>query len=91
VLVFEKSATVSQTEIYWYDGAGRGERRTPASWRVLYKDGEAWKPVETDEPYGVEKDRFNKVTFKPVATAGLRLEVTMQPNWSAGIQEWKVK
>src|SRR5215510_2653476 len=88
---FEKTATVSETEVYWYDDTGRGECRTPASWRILYKDGEAWKPVETSEPYGVEKDRFNKVTFKPVATTGLRLEVTMQQNWSAGIQEWKVK
>jgi DUF1680 family protein len=88
---FEKPSTVSETEVYWYDDTGRGECRTPASWRVLYKDGEAWKPVETAEPYGVEKDRFNKVTFKPVATTGLRLEVTMRQNWSAGIQEWKVK
>ena len=88
---FEKPATVSETEVYWYDDTGRGECRTPASWRLLYKDGETWKPVETAEPYGVEKDRFNKVTFKPVATTGLRLEVTMQQNWSAGIQEWKVK
>jgi len=88
---FEKPATVSETEVYWYDDTGRGECRTPASWRILYKDGEAWKPVETSGPYGVEKDRFNKVTFKPVATTGLRIEVTMQQNWSAGIQEWKVK
>jgi hypothetical protein len=88
---FEKPATVSETEVYWYDDTGRGECRTPASWRLLYKDGETWKPVEAAEPYGVEKDRFNKLSFKPVATTGLRLEVTMQPNWSTGIQEWKVK
>jgi hypothetical protein len=50
-----------------------------------------WKPVETAESYGVEKGRFNKITFNPVPTAGLRLEITMQQNWSAGIQEWKVK
>jgi DUF1680 family protein len=88
---FEKPATVSETEVYWYDDTGRGECRTPASWRLLYRDGETWKPVETAEAYGVEKDRFNKLTFKPVATTGLRLEVTMQQNWSTGIQEWKVK
>jgi hypothetical protein len=88
---FDNPATVSETEIYWYDDTGRGECRTPASWRLLYKDGETWKPVESAELYGVEKDRFNKVSFKPVATTGLRLEVTMQQNWSAGIQEWKVK
>jgi hypothetical protein len=63
----------------------------PASWRVLYKDGEEWKPVETAGPYAVEKDRYNKVTFKPVTTSGLRLEVVQKPEWSAGIQEWKVR
>jgi hypothetical protein len=31
------------------------------------------------------------VTFKPVTTTGLRLEMTGQPNFSIGIQEWKVK
>ncbi len=88
---FEKPATVSETEIYWIDDRGRGEVRIPASWQVFHKDGEQWKPVENLGPYGVEKDRFNKLVFKPVTTTGLRLEVTMQQNWSAGIQEWRVK
>jgi DUF1680 family protein len=88
---FEKPATVSETEVYWYDDTGRGECRTPASWRLLYREGETWKPVEGAGAYGVEKDRFNRVSFKPVATTGLRLEITMQKEWSAGIQEWKVK
>ncbi len=88
---FEKPATVSETEIYWFDDTGRGQVRVPASWRVLYRDGDQWKPVENPGPYGVEKDRYNRVTFKPVMTNGLRLEVTMQGGWSAGIQEWKVK
>jgi len=88
---FSKPATVSQVEVYWFDDTGRGEVRVPASWRILYKDGGEWKPVENTVPYGAEKDRYNKVSFRPVTTAGLRLEVTMQQNWSAGIQEWKVK
>jgi DUF1680 family protein len=88
---FEKTSTVSQVEVYWFDDTGRGEVRVPASWRILYKVGEEWKPVENLEPYGVQRDRYNKVTFRPVTTTGLRLEVTMQPNWSAGVQEWKVK
>jgi DUF1680 family protein len=88
---FEKPALVSESELYWFDDTGRGEVRVPASWRILYKDGNEWKPVDNRGAYGVEKDRFNKVSFQPVTTTGLRLEVTMQPNWSAGIQEWSVK
>ena len=52
--------------------------RLPASWRLLYKDGSAWKPVENNEPYTVEKDKFNQVTFKPVKTTAVRIEVEPQ-------------
>jgi uncharacterized protein len=88
---FEKPETVSSSELYWFDDTGRGEVRVPSLWRILYRDGDDWKPVENASSYGVEKDKYNKLTFKPVNTKGLRLEVTMQPNWSAGIEEWKVK
>ena len=88
---FEKPASVSEVQIYWFDDTGHGEVRVPQSWRILYKDGNEWKPVENAGPYGVAKDQYNQVKFKPVTTGGLRLEVTMQPNWSAGLQEWKVK
>lgn len=87
---FEKAATISETAIYWFDDTGEGECRVPASWRVLYKDGDQWKPVDNLQPYAVVKDRYNTITFKPVTTTALRLEVTLQPAWSAGIQEWKV-
>jgi len=87
---FEKPATVSELEVYWFDDTGHGECRVPRSWRILYKDGDQWKSVENREAYGVEKDRDNKISFKPVTTTALRLEVTLQQNWSAGIQEWKV-
>jgi hypothetical protein len=86
---FDKTATVSEAELYWFDDTGRGEVRVPQSWRLLYKDGETWKPIESNDSYGVERDKYNRVLFKPVTTNGLRLEVTLQQNWSAGIQEWK--
>ena len=77
-------------KVYWFDDSGRGEVRVPASWRILYKDGDAWKPVVSAGPWGVERDKYNTVAFKPVTTSGLRLEVTMQPAWSAGVEKWKV-
>ncbi|HYW48547.1 MAG TPA: beta-L-arabinofuranosidase domain-containing protein [Bryobacteraceae bacterium] len=88
---FAKPASVSECELYWFDDTGRGAVRVPASWRLLYKDGDDWKPVETADAFGVEKDRFNKVTFKSVTTAALRVEVTMQQNFSVGFQKWRVK
>ena len=74
-----------------YDDTGHGSVRVPATWRLLYKDGTGWKPVEAVESYGVARDRFNRVSFQPVTTGALRIEVTMQPTFSAGLQEWTVK
>jgi DUF1680 family protein len=90
-MTFAKPATVSGSQIYWFDDNPGGNVRVPASWKLLYRDGDAWKPVETADQYGVAKDAWNTVTFKPVNTTALRLEVVLQPSVSAGLQEWKVK
>jgi hypothetical protein len=88
---FVKPATIAECRVYWFDDTGRGEVRVPASWRLLYREGSEWKPVRAREPYGVEKDTYNRVAFEQVSTSGLRLEVAMQLKWSAGIQQWRVK
>ena len=79
-----------RSEVYWFDDTGRGGVRVPPSWRLLYKDGDTWKPVES-ATFGVARNAWNTVTFKPVTTSALRIELTMQPEMSAGVQEWKVK
>jgi uncharacterized protein len=88
---FDKPVTVSESQLYWFDDTGRGGVRVPAKWRLLYKDGDTWKPVETAEQWGVEKNRYNSVKFKPVTTGGFRLEVDFQEGFSAGVQRWRVK
>ena len=87
---FAKPAKVASVEVYWFDDTGHGGCRTPKSWTLLASVGGRWKPVEGASPRGVEKDKFNKVTFAPVEAAGLRIEVELQPNFSGGILEWKV-
>jgi hypothetical protein len=39
----------------------------------------------------VKPDTYNRVNFKPVRTPALRLEVQLQPDFSGGILEWKVR
>jgi uncharacterized protein len=90
-LAFEKAATVSESSVYWFDDTGHGGVRVPASWKLLYKDGEQWRPVEAAGAYGRERNQYNRLTFKPVTTTGLRMELQAQANVSMGIQEWKVK
>ncbi len=70
---FKSPAKVSSAQVYWFDD--RRFCRVPMSWRVLYKDGNAWKPVANVEPYVVAKDKFNAVSFAPVTTVAMRLEV----------------
>ena len=89
--LFRKAETVAKVEVYWFDDTGIGECRLPKSWRLLFKDGDEWKPVENAVPYQVQKDRYNVVTFKPVTTSGLRLEVQLISDFSAGMYEWKVE
>ena len=48
-------------QIYWFDDTGRGGVRVPKSWRLLYKDGNDWKPVEAAGEFGVAKDAYNTV------------------------------
>ena len=66
-------------------------RPVPASWGIVYKDGSEWRPVEYSGAWGVEKDKYNAVIFKPVTTTAVRLEVNFQKPFSAGVERWKVK
>jgi uncharacterized protein len=88
---FTQAAKVSECGLYWFDDTGQGSVRVPASWKLLYKDGEEWKPVEAVDQYGVAKDKFNVVKFKPVNTTALRVELQAQPNFSVGMQKWTVR
>jgi len=88
---FAKPARVSAVEVYWFDDTGRGECRVPQSWRLSYRRNGEWKPVENPGVFGCEMNQFNRTTFAPVETDGLRLELNLQPDWSGGIYEWKVE
>jgi DUF1680 family protein len=90
-LAFAKPASVSEIGVYWFDDTGRGEVRVPASWRVMYRDGDEWKPVDSTDTFGVARDRYNRVRFDAVTTTALRVEVRAQPEFSAGVQEIKIK
>jgi hypothetical protein len=87
---FARPREIAWVQVYWFDDTGRGGCRVPASWKLLFKNGGSWKAVEEPSAFGVQLDRFNKVTFKPVKTTGLRLEVQLQKDFSGGILEWEV-
>jgi len=88
---FERPWRVSGVDVYWFDdGRQGGQCRVPASWKLLYRDGEEWREVANRTDYGVRDDQVNCLRFDPVETTGLRLEVQLQPGFSGGVLEWAV-
>ena len=73
---FKTPTKVSSVEVYWKDD--KEYCPLPESWRALYKVGNQWKPVKNHGPYGVERDKYNKVMFDTVKTDSLRLEIQLQ-------------
>jgi hypothetical protein len=90
-LDFGKPKKVSGVSVYWFDDTGAGSCRVPTSWKLLRKAGEEWKPVEGATEYGTKVDAYNAVSFEPVETTALRIEVQLASGVSGGILEWKVK
>ncbi len=88
---FERPQNISAISVYWFDDTGKGQCRVPQSWRLLYKDGNDWKPVARTTDYGTKLDALNRVAFDAVQTTGLRIEVKLKDGFSAGILEWKVE
>jgi hypothetical protein len=89
---FDKPHAVSRSGVFWYDDSTKGGGcAVPASWRILYLDGNQWKPVENTGPYGVAKDAYNHVAFKPITTSAVRLEVKIRDEISTGINKWRIE
>ncbi len=88
---FVKPAQISSSQVYWYDDGPFGGCRVPASWRILYKQGDSWVPVKNVGPYSNVKDAYSAVKFDPVTTGAVRMEVTLPKEHSGGIMEWVVE
>jgi hypothetical protein len=90
---FPQPRKLGSAAVYWFDDTGRGSCRVPAEWRLLWRDGGDWKPVRLTggSAYAVKLDAFNRVSFEPVTTRELKLEVKLKPGYSGGILEWTVR
>jgi len=87
---FPKPRKVSAVEVYWFDDTGAGSCRVPQSWRLLWRRGNKWAPVEGVSSYGTRPNAYNRAEFTPVEALALRIEAHLQPGVSAGILEWKI-
>jgi len=89
---FEKPIEISRSSIFWYDDSPWGNCRVPESWKLYYQDASGkWNPVENTSDYKTIKGDNNQVTFKPVMTKALKLEVKQPEKNAAGLFEWSVE
>ena len=89
-----KRQELSSLRIYWFDDEPKGGGcRVPASWRVLVRRGDSWQALELldGERYGVGRDAWQRVRFKPVRTDHVRVEVQLQDGMSAGVLELELQ
>ena len=89
---FPESKKINCVRVYWFDDSDSGECRVPESWSILYRDQQGqFKPVVNKTPYFTDKDMQIELRFDQVETDGLRLEINLQKDWSAGLYEWEVE
>ena len=89
---FPQARKVSSAEVYWFDDAPWGGCRVPRAWSLYYKDNAGqWQPVANPGEYTVRKGDANMVTFDPVTTTAMKLEVVLPEKNSAGVFEWMVR
>ena len=88
---FKNTVDVSSVGVYWYDDSStNGQCRVPESWRVMYRDGQSWKPVEGATAYGLKTNEYNQTKFTPVNTDALRIQLKLRSGFSGGILQWQV-
>ncbi len=72
---FDKEYEISKVSVYWKDD--KQYCRVPISWNLEYKSGDNWLQIDNKSDYTVVKDSFNTVTFKPVITTAIRMNIKL--------------
>jgi hypothetical protein len=64
----------------------------PDSWKLYYKDASGnWTEVKNPSGYPSIKGVACTVTFDPVKTTAVKLELVQPSDKSCGLYEWSVK
>jgi hypothetical protein len=97
---FKRPVRITASQIYWFVGSSPSHQvQKVARWRLLVLESEgdaladqlSWKEVDLMfGNYNVTEDEFNIVTFDPVRTSAIQLEIQSAPGKSGGLFEWRV-
>ena len=91
---FDEPRRCEVVRVYWFDDTGVGQCRVPKAWRLLWRGGDAWKPVVLKgegETYGISEDAWDEVLIEPVTAKAFRLEIDLQEGFSGGVLEWRIE
>lgn len=92
VYEFQKPSTVQTSTVYWFDDSPWGGCRVPKSWTLYYMDANgSWTAVTNPSGYATAKGVANTVTFDPVTTSAMKLEIVLDTDNSGGLYEWSVR
>ncbi|MGI9456199.1 MAG: hypothetical protein ACR2NU_06520, partial [Aeoliella sp.] len=73
----------------------QGTCHVPKAWQLFYlspsnDSGDNWEKVETQDSHTVKINQYNTLTFNPVTTSALRVEVEQAEDSSTGVLEWQI-
>lgn len=89
---FKEPTTISTSTVYWYDDQPWQGCKVPDSWKLYYKDTSGnWTEVKNPSGYPSIKGVACTVTFDPVKTTAVKLELVQPSDKSCGLYEWSVK
>ena len=88
---FDQPQSIRSAEVFWAADAGRRiNTKLPAAWKVLYETADGWAEVQQENQTPIAADAFNQTSFQPVSTTGVRVQVQLQPDATAGLLQWRL-
>lgn len=89
---FKEATEISTSTVYWYDDQPWQGCKVPDSWKLYYKNDKGeWAEVGHPSGYPTDKGLPCTVTFDPVKTTSVKLELVQPVDKSCGVFEWSVK
>ena len=83
---------MSTSTVYWFDDQPWGGCKVPDSWKIYYRNSAGeWVEVEALGAYPREKGIASEVSFKPVSTDAVKIEIVQPEEYSCGLFEWDIK
>lgn len=89
---FKEATTITTSTVYWYDDQPWQGCKVPDAWKLYYKnDAGEWQEVGHPSGYPTDKGVACTVSFDPVKTKAVKLEIVQPKDKSCGVFEWSVK